>query len=313
MWRCGLVLSKVWRASLANSHHGLGDVIGRFATISDMHIGDHGFGIFPRVHPQDDHSSLGERCARAAVREAREFGADLLIVKGDLTGNSRPAEWVAAAAVIQEVGMPTLITVGNHEGGIRIPSFDTLRATAVDAGIHIDALDTEIAVHDIGPLRLILADSTKPHSEGGRISHVTEAICSAARDARATLLLTHHYPQRFNRPTMLPIGIPGREAAKFAHSLRQATNNVVWTSGHTHRNRTYQRHGVTVNEVGSTKDGIGAWGAYTVYEHGLVGETRHISDDWCQEWTAKTRSTLGGIYGRWSPGTYSDRATQITW
>ncbi len=294
-------------------HVDLGNVVGRFATMSDMHIGDRGFGALPRVHPQDDHSSLGERCARAVVAEAQEFGAELLIVKGDLTANARPAEWAAAGSVLATVGIPIWATIGNHEGGKRTPSFDKLSADAAQVGIHFDALDSKIAVRHLGPLQIILADTTLPNHEHGRIAHVAEPICEAAKGSPATLLVTHHYPQRFDKPTMLPTGIPGRESAAFADALSRACSNVVWTCGHTHRNRTYVRHAVTINEVGSPKDGIGAWGAYTVYERGLIGETRQLNDAWCREWTAKTRRALGGLYGRWAPGGTSDRRVTMTW
>src|SRR3954471_7587305 len=57
----------------------------RFATVTDLHLGTKTFGaIWPM---KERHPPGGElhplRCARAALREALEWGAEAVVVKGD--------------------------------------------------------------------------------------------------------------------------------------------------------------------------------------------------------------------------------------
>ncbi len=72
----------------------------RIATINDLHIGCEYFGLrgamkeFPAPVPH------AVRCMRSAIRDALAWGAELLIVKGDLTHHGTPEEWATVGDVL---------------------------------------------------------------------------------------------------------------------------------------------------------------------------------------------------------------------
>ena len=65
----------------------------KIATISDLHLGEEGFGLIKRLREPKGPEPYALRCAKAAVREAQEWGAELLVIKGDITHDGRPQEW----------------------------------------------------------------------------------------------------------------------------------------------------------------------------------------------------------------------------
>ena len=95
-----------------------GRFLGRFATVSDLHIGETGFGRAPRLHlsaePDGAHPVV---CLRAALTELREWGAEAVVVKGDLTHDSRAAEYDLAGGLLASCGLPLWVIPGNHDGG----------------------------------------------------------------------------------------------------------------------------------------------------------------------------------------------------
>jgi hypothetical protein len=70
-----------------------GRVLSRFATINDMHFGARDFGTLRPIWNDDPLDPAPVRCTRAAIAEAIAWGADALVVKGDLTQRGRPNEW----------------------------------------------------------------------------------------------------------------------------------------------------------------------------------------------------------------------------
>ena len=54
-------------------------------------------------------------------------------------------------------------------------------------------------------------------------------------------------------------------------------------------------------------------GIVTAYEHGLVQTVRRVADPDVMEWTERVRGTVGGLWGRWSPGTLADRCFVERW
>ena len=67
-----------------------GRYLGRFATVSDLHIGETGFGRGPRLQLSSDPATAHPVvCLAAALTELRAWGAEGLIVKGDVAHDSR--------------------------------------------------------------------------------------------------------------------------------------------------------------------------------------------------------------------------------
>ena len=67
-----------------------GAYLGRFATISDLHVGETGFGHAPRLRLSRNAATAHPVvCLRAALAELQDWGAEGLVVKGDVTHDSR--------------------------------------------------------------------------------------------------------------------------------------------------------------------------------------------------------------------------------
>jgi 3',5'-cyclic-AMP phosphodiesterase len=287
-----------------------GDELFRIATVSDVHIGLDHFGVSKRmrerVEPDVPHA---ERCAAAALRELVEWRADFLVVKGDLVERSRPDEWETADRLLAATGLPAALVPGNHEVKPDRPM--DAPSPLPHSGVEIV---TDVAHHDLPGVRLVLVNSTVEGRGHGAVEHLIDEVCAIAGETDLPVLVTmHQHPQRFELPWFWPPGIPGREARRFLHELGRANPRTVVTSGHTHRNRARRVGGVTVTEVGSTKDFPGVWGGYTIYEGGVVQTVRRTLAPEAMRWTEYTRRAVLGVWGRWSIGSLTDRCIVHTW
>jgi len=287
-----------------------GELLHRIATVSDTHLGSRSTGFFHTIiekpRPEELHPV---RCARAALVEAREWGADELIVKGDLVDHSEPTSWAHAADVLAEVRAPVAIVPGNHEWSARGDG-----DPAAGLGAHGHELVVGVGHRDRPGIRVLLIDSTIPGKDPGRLSAVLADAVGLAADTDLPLFVAmHHQPMRLRLPTYLPAGVPGPDARRFLGELGRANPRALVTSGHTHRHRRRHHGPVTVTEVGSTKDFPGTWAAYEVHEGGIVQTVRRIAEPSCIRWTDHTRRAALGVWQLWSPGRLEDRCFTRTW
>jgi hypothetical protein len=123
----------------------------------------------------------------------------------------------------------------------------------------------------------------------------------------------HHYPARHRLPTFWPPGVPGPDADRFFAALARANPDAIYTAGHTHRNRRYHRHGITVTEVGSPKDWPGTWAGYIVHEGGIRQVVRRVGTPDVLTWTDHSAWAAFGTWGLWSPGALADRCFSLRW
>src|SRR5262245_5737970 len=236
----------------------------KLATINDLHVGNESFGYLERMHEDTQGDLHPIRCSRAAIADALEWGAQMLVVKGDLTHKGWPEQWAQVGELLAGLPVPVAIAPGNHDLG---PDRTVEPQAALAAlGLH---LAHGVEAVDLPGIRLVIADTVIPGSNGGRIAYLQDEVCGvAARAPGPALVAMHHHPQRFRKPTFLPCGIPGPEARAFLAALATANPRTLVTTGHTHRHRRHQIAGLTVTEVGSTKDYPGAWAGYAVSEGG---------------------------------------------
>jgi len=279
----------------------------RIATVGDLHMGDGWtFGILPTArHAGGLDDPIVVRCTRAALAEIAAWGADLLIVKGDITHHGTDDEWALAAELFAEAGIPAIATVGNHDVKHGPPlGRDHL------AAIGIDLVVEDIAVRDLPGVRVVVADATIPGRHPGTLRHVGESIVEAAGDTpRATLVALHH--QLHARPVLThwPPGV--LLTRPFLRDLATANPSTLVTSGHTHRHRARRVGPLLVTEVGSPKDYPGTWAGYVVHEGGIRQVVRRTTDPEVIRWTEETKRALFGIWGRWSPGRLEDRCVTL--
>ena len=299
-----------------------GEQLFRFATISDLHLGRGNRAyrtpsIRKEVPQPRDHGPVGLdleadrqfRAARAAIDEALAWGAQLLVVKGDLCDESVDWIWDQAAALLGSLPVPVVILPGNHDTG-------SLRVIEPEDGAAARGLDLVRGVGhmDVPGLRIVLVDSTNPGNGWGSVARHADEVAALARDADAGVFVaTHHHPQRFRPPLFWPHGIPGPDADHFASSLAAATPAVMASSGHTHRCRRRDVEGVTWTEVAATNHFPGVWAGYTVYDGGITQAVRRITEPEPMRWIEGTRHVLGGVWALWSAGTLADRCCTVTW
>jgi 3',5'-cyclic AMP phosphodiesterase CpdA len=289
-----------------------GRLLTRFATISDCHIGDRSVGLVKPIRdPRPRPPGLAPypvRCARAAIAAAESWGAELMVAKGDLTSLGEPAEIYQAVDVLQSASVPMEVILGNHDvrGG-------------VDAAAMISAcgLPTSHAARarDLPGVRLILGHSPLADRHAGAITahQATELAGLAGETARPVVVALHHPPSRWPIQTYYPPAIAWRDTTRLVRGLAAANPATLMLAGHTHRNRRYQVGGLTVAEVGSTRDYPGQWAGYSIYEGGIRQAVFRIAEPSAIAWTETTRRALGGLWGWWSPGRLSDRCWTLEW
>ncbi len=287
-----------------------GRLVGRLATVSDLHIGEHGFGHWPRLH-HDGTGASGHPmlCATAALEEAVRWGAQRIVVKGDLSHHCRRREYDLLAPLLHAVPVPLTLIPGNHDGGNH--HIDDAGACLAAHGL---PLVTDVEVLDLAALRLIAVNSVVPHHDHGQLLPRWPSIERALAEAAGACLLTaHHQLMTTPVPLYLPPGVLFPQSNRFAKRVAKANPSTLVTSGHSHRHRRRRRGPIVITEVGSVKDYPGTWAGYLIYEGGIVQVVRRVAAPAAIRWTERTAVSVFGVWGHWSPGRLTDRCFSHTW
>jgi Icc protein len=292
-----------------------GRLLSRFATISDCHFGERRVGALHRLHdplPRPEWlDPYPVRCAVAAIDEAEKWGAQMIVAKGDLTQNGKAAEFRTAVDVLRRASVPVAVAFGNHDvrGPVSVANaVQVMEASGITAAVSTRSVD-------IPGARLILSHTPIPDSHAGRMSKadILEVV-SAAREAEAPVVVALHHPlRRWPVETHYPPSLGWRDSVELARGLRRANRRSLVVAGHTHRNRRYHVRGVTVAEVGSTKDYPGQWAGYSLYEGGIRQVVRRVERPDAVSWAEMTARAIGGVWRWWSPGRIEDRCFTIQW
>ncbi len=285
-----------------------GPALCRIATISDLHLGETGFGLLKEMRESGPLQPYPLRCAIAAVREAVAWGAELLVIKGDITDLGAPSHWDLVDALLAEVPIPVMAVPGNHD---TVAKRDSLDATTElrRRGLFPDPIQTR----DLAGIRVVAADSTVAGHSWGRMRRHGDELARAVDVATPALVLCHHHFEQRRHPTFWPLGTPHRDAVSALDTMLAANPDILVSSGHTHRNRVRRHGSALITEVGSTKDHPGVWAGYVVHPHGIRQVVRRVAEPSCIEWTERTRAVVGGIWGKWSPGSTGDRSVTHLW
>ncbi|MDQ2729200.1 MAG: metallophosphoesterase [Actinomycetota bacterium] len=307
-----------------------GRLTARFATINDTHLGERGFGglgtMTDVVPLPPDLDPYPERCARAAIAEAAEWGSELILAKGDLTRDSEPVEFHEVGRMLADAPVPVGVILGNHDVRHRIDG------TAILGRYGIAVAGTATAI-DLPGLRIILAHTPVASERRGRLGKKQlgriAALAAGAPSGRGcppdgssapdgnrpgpVVVAVHHAPQQMPVATHYPPGLYAAESRRFVAALNEANPTSMIIAGHTHRNRCYWVDGVMVSEVGSTKDYPGVWAGYAVYEGGIRQVVRRIASPSAMAWTEATRQALFGLWGLWSSSSMDQRCWVRAW
>ena len=299
-----------------------GELLCRFATVSDTHVGERGFGLLPRFR-EDPHLTGREaypaRCLRAAIAESVAWGASTIVAKGDLTWSGRPLQWQLVAEALATSPVPVHATLGNHDVVPRaIDGRDVLDSYGVVASRAVEPID-------LPGLRIVLGHSADRGHRYGVIDGVQrDEIIRLVREAPdasgrgsgrpgAAFFTTHHYVDPLPIRSRYPRGIRRIEGDTLLAGIAEANPSTFVSFGHSHRHRRKRQHGLPTTEVGSTKDYPGVWAGYAVHEGGIRQVVYRIAEPSSIAWTERTQAVLGGAWGRWSPGLLRWRCFSWTW
>ena len=282
--------------------------ITRIATISDLHLGEEGFGLVRRLREPSDVVPYALRCALAAVREAEAWGAELLVIKGDITELGRPHEWELFDDLLSAISIPVVAVPGNHD---TVGKRDSVDATAELQRRGLFA--APVVSHDLDGVRVVLADSTVPTHSWGRLGRHRDALVDAVSGDRPAMVFTHHHLEHRPLPWFWPLGVQRFDNVGLVSDLAAANPDLLISSGHTHRTRARLEAGIAITEVGSTKDGPGVWAGYAVHRTGVRQVVRRVAEPSCVSWTERTHAVVAGVWGRWSPGRIEDRSLTHRW
>jgi 3',5'-cyclic-AMP phosphodiesterase len=309
-----------WRQGFRTLDPLPGQELFRLATVSDLHLGETTFGYFRTIteHP-DPPEPHTIRAARAAFEELLKWGAQLVVVKGDITHSSRAAQWEHFRDLITGCPVPVESIGGNHDSGVYGRPKDAARnpgARMVDARSALPelGLQAEARAIDVPGLRVVLADTTVPRHHHGSLRGVEEDLLRWAEEARSPVgMFLHHQLMPLPVPTYWPPGIPAPQSTRFVRRLAAVNPASIVTSGHTHRHRSRIQDGVLVTEVGSPKDFPGTWAGYVVHDGGIRQVVRRVADPDILRWTDHSARAALTLWSRWSPGSLADRCVNHRW
>lgn len=288
-----------------------GERLATFATVNDVHFGETVCGLVsghPEVSPvfrsEPGEDPYPEVMNRAAVREMVALGAEVVLVKGDLTNDGTDEEYAAFLAMYEPAFGERLHHVrGNHDA-YRGQDFAAWPAREIT----------------LPGVRLALLDTTVPMRSSGSLTadQVGWLDALAADSDRPVLVFGHHHvwnPASAERPESY-FGMHPDASEALVEVVARRRSIVGYFAGHTHRNRV--RHFAATAEVpwvevSAVKDYPGAWAEYRVHEGGVVQVFHRISSPDALAWTEKTRHMFNGLYAGYAFGSIEDRCFLIPW
>ncbi len=128
------------------------------------------------------------RCTRAALAEGRAWGAQQLILKGDMVDRGTPDEYDLLGKVLAEAGLPAEAVPGNHE----VKPYREVDHPEAFARLGLTVPDERLHTVDLPGLRVALVDSTTLDVNRPRLDHAVTAI-GEALDGRPALVVLHHH------------------------------------------------------------------------------------------------------------------------
>jgi len=304
-----VVASKVAEDRLnITTRPGIGAVTSRFATMSDLHLGLPGYGV-ARTTPDTATPSSLFRAAVAAAHEAQAWGAELLVIKGDITDRGRHDHWREAAALLDEIDIPVAVVPGNHD------AYAEADRPPTEAIAELGLTSDEVGVHDLTGVRVITAHTHIDAKGRGTLRSSRDHILDAASSVDSPIFLAiHHNLQRSPLPWFIPAGVSSIEARPFVDQLANVNSNVFISSGHSHRNRRHHigpKRSVLYTEVSATSDYPGVWAGYEVSDTTIRQTVHRIARPDVVDWTEQTRRMVGGIWPYWTQGRLDDRCVDL--
>jgi 3',5'-cyclic-AMP phosphodiesterase len=184
----------------------------------------------------------------AAVESVRSMPAqpDAVLVSGDLADHAADAEYEQVLELLAPLQAPLYVLPGNH---------DDRRALRRHFGVPgADGEPVQYSV-DLGPLRLVVLDTTRPGEDPGALDTERlgwlDAELAAAPHA-PTLLAMHHPPLVTGVPALDDFGLPAADRRALGEVVERHRQVRRLVAGHVHRTMTGEFAGRAVLTVPST-------------------------------------------------------------
>lgn len=285
-----------------------GEVVFRFGILADLHFGSEG----------------AEAMARAAIADLNRSGAELVVQLGDITDHGNHDEFDAAVAALDNLEMPLVTMMGNHDvyslGEERLSGRDYYPKSfgrdpdgiiVEHRGFRFAVLDS--VMHAASPYAAYnIATGEFVDGPGGAIvrgelsvpQHDLLAEVAAPGTAPAFVFL-HHPPQPYTGFPPILFGLRDEDSGRL-HATVDSGN--VWGvfAGHTHRNaRTRDFGTVPAQEVAMPRDFPYGYALVDVTERGYGYRFMQISDE---ELLRAAYPAAGEIHRRYGVGSPTERS-----
>jgi 3',5'-cyclic AMP phosphodiesterase CpdA len=187
--------------------------------LTDSHIG----AVWSEGDP-----IAGLRAAIAAIGHL-DVAPDAILFSGDLAEAGAEAEYELVLESLQGIGVPVHVLAGNHDDRAAMRRCFGLPGAA-EAPIQHTA--------DVGALRLVMVDTTRPGEDRGELDSSRlewlDGELAAAPD-RPTLLAMHHPPIATGSPVWDAIDLPGESRSALAEVLARHPQVLGIVAGHHHQ------------------------------------------------------------------------------
>jgi 3',5'-cyclic-AMP phosphodiesterase len=204
--------------------------------LSDPHIG---------AEWTDGDPAAGLAAAVDTVRSMRRQ-PDAVLVSGDLAEHATDAEYEQVRQLLAPLSAPLYVLPGNHDDR------RVLRRHFRMPGAGGDPVQYST---DLGPLRLVVLDTTRPGEIPGaldaeRLGWLDAEL--AAAPERATLLAMHHPPLVTGVPAWDDFGLPAADRRALGEVIGRHRQVRRMVAGHVHRTIAAELAGRAVLTVPST-------------------------------------------------------------
>jgi Icc protein len=184
-------------------------------------------------------TAVGSVCALAPAPDA-------VLITGDLADGAADSEYERLKELLAPLPAPVYVLSGNHDDRAAVA-----RHFGVPGG---DGEPVQYAAQ-LGPLRLVVLDTSRPGQDGGRLDSGQLGWLDrelASFPTTPTVLAMHHLPLATGVPALDAIGIPAEDRSALAAVLRGHGQIQRLLSGHVHRTIAGEIGGCAVLAIPST-------------------------------------------------------------